>query len=98
MVKKVDGHFNMVQYGRLDIPVAVMRKLDIFLGWGEYKEIKKKFKAIPPEKRKFPYVMASKVIVMFHPDLTEKEVITSLEFLLSELKNRWKEELQQTTQ
>jgi len=91
---KTDGYFNMVQYGRLDIPVAIMRKFGVFKGWfvNNYKEGKKAFLSIPKEKRRFPYVSASRVVVMFPSDATEEEVLDALQFLVSDLKRRWKRE------
>ena len=91
---KVDGRFHMPQYMRLDIPVDIQRKFGIFKGWAvNYEDGKQKYLSIPEEQRYFPYVLASRVVAMFPNDATEKEVVESLEFLLNDLKRRWKDEL-----
>jgi len=90
-MEKVDGKFHMPQYMRLDIPVEIQRKFGIFKGWpSSYKDAKEKYQSIPKEKRYFPYVTASRVVVMFPSDATEEEVIQALEFLVADLKRRWK--------
>jgi len=88
---KVDGMFHMPQYMRLDIPVEVQRKFGVFKGWPtNYKDAKQKYQSIPDTQRYFPYVSASRVVVIFPNDATEQEVKEALEFLVKDLKRRWK--------
>ena len=88
---KVDGHCNYVQFGRLDIPVDLQRRWDLYRGYAfKYREARQKFLTIPKEKRRIQYVSASRVVVMFPSDATEDEVLDALQFLLNDLKRRWK--------
>lgn len=91
-MEKVDGHFTLVQLNRLAIPANIQRKFGIYQGWGgTYAEAKKKYESIPKERRRIPYVLASRVVVMFPSDASKSEVLRSLEFLLADLKERWKQ-------
>ena len=86
-----EGVFNYCQFGRFNVPADVQKKLGLYRGWGKTaEECKRLFKSIPKEKRKIPYVSASRIVVLFPPDATPEEVIESLEFLVADLKRRWK--------
>jgi len=95
----VDGYFRLVQLGRLNIPVDIERKWQIFRGYPQtYKEAKGMFQSIPDEKRTLLFILASRVVVMFPSDASKSEVLRSLEFLLGDLKERWKEEDPKSTE
>jgi hypothetical protein len=97
MVKEVEGVFNYCQFNRFTVPGDVQRKLGLYTGWPKtYKEGKAMVESLPKEKRFIPYISASRVIVLFPPDADEKEVMESLEFLVKDLKRRWREKLQES--
>jgi len=90
---KVDGTIQHIQYFRLQLNVDIMRRFDWFKGWPQtYEESKDLFKQIPKAKRWLQYVTASRVVVLFPQDSTEKEVLHALELLVSDLRKRWKPE------
>jgi len=84
-----DGYIRLVQFGRVDVPVKILRAFGWFKGWPKtYEEAKKLFKAIPKERRKVPFIMSGRVVVAYPQDATDEEIIKSLELLLITLRNK----------
>lgn len=92
-IHEADGHFRLVQLGRINTTSDFERKYGIFRGYPRtYKEGKKAFDSIPSEKKTFPFFCASRIFLMFPSDATKEEILNGVEFILSDLKRKWKKE------
>jgi len=90
---EVDGYLNLVQLGRLDLPVSLEKKLGVYKGYStNYRENKARYESIPKEKRKIPYICASRVIVIFPRDISKSEILRSLTAISKQIETLWQEE------
>ena len=88
---RTDGHFTLIQNGRLGIPASIEKKWGIYIDYKlGYQKIKQILSSWPETKRKFPFLSASRIVVLFPMDATAEEVLRALEYIVEDLKQQIK--------